>query len=102
MTHTESDHQYEGDEADEHGPALPADRQSGAIAIALRGEPFGTVAHSLVSLAGRPRLRGAGTLSFTPRAPSASRSRHSTWALTLRSSAAAQRSTAAQSAGSTR
>jgi hypothetical protein len=43
-----------------------------------------------------------GESSVTPRAFSASRSRHSTSALTLRKSAAAQRSTAAHKAASTR
>src|SRR5206468_7547455 len=88
--------------ADRQRPALPADRQSRTIAVALWREPFGTVAHLLNSLGGRPRLRGVGDFSFTPRAPSASRSRHSTCALTLLRSAAAERSTADHSAESTR
>src|SRR5437868_2674341 len=93
---------HQHDKTDRHRPTLPANRETGAIAVALRREPFGIIAHVLSSLGGRPRLRGVGFLSFTPRAASASRSRHSTWALTLLSSAAAQRSTAAHKAGSTR
>jgi hypothetical protein len=54
------------------------------------------------SFGGRPRRRGAGDFSFIPRALSASRNRHSTCALTLLRSAAAQRSTAAHKARSTR
>src|SRR4249919_3001540 len=89
------------DEAKRQRPTLPTDRQARSITKALRREPFGAVAHTF-SFGGRPRLRGTGDFSLTPRAPSASRSRHSTCALMLLSSAAAQRSTAAHSAGSTR
>src|SRR5206468_7386840 len=87
--------------ADSQRPALPADRRSGPIAVALWRKPFGTIAHAFVSLGGRPRLRAAGAFNFTPRVASASRIRHSTCALTLRNSAAAQRSTADHKAGST-
>src|SRR5207237_8243172 len=91
--HHEPDRQY---------AALRANWEPGAVTEALGREPFGTVVHALSPFGGRPRLRGLGALSFTPRSSSASRSRHSIWALTLRSSAAAQRSTAAHRAGSVR
>src|SRR4029079_10039101 len=83
-------------------PPVPRDGKAGPDSVASRREPVGPVAHPCSPFTGRPRLRGGGSLSFTPRAASASRSRHSTWALTLLSSAAALRSTAAHKAGSTR
>src|SRR5690348_9780443 len=95
-------HAQERQIAEQQRPALPADREARAIAVALGRKPVAVLAHSFGSFGGRPRLRGAGAFSFTPRLASASRSRHSTCALTLLKSAAAQRSTAAHSAGSTR
>ncbi len=54
------------------------------------------------SFGGRPRLRRSGRASLTPRLARPSRSINSIWALTLRSSADAQRCSASYSAGSTR
>src|SRR5687767_5195159 len=51
---------------------------------------------------GRPRLRCSGAATFIPRRASASRSSTSIWALTLRKSAAALRSSATHKAGSMR
>src|SRR4051812_46004916 len=56
----------------------------------------------VIGRAGRPRGRFSGGSSFTPRRWSASLSRHSIWALTLLSSAAAARSSASQRDGSIR
>ena len=45
---------------------------------------LGAHASSSACFGGRPRLARTGSASLTPRRPSASRSRHSTWALTRR------------------
>src|SRR3546814_19962314 len=80
----------------EHDPALPGDRQTGAIAVPLGTKP-GTlveedVQHYRLSLGGRPRFGGVGGFTVPPRRPSASRRSTPTSALALRSSLAAIRS----------
>src|SRR5690606_7635252 len=108
----EKDRHYDGflleqhrkacDQRDMHGkhhPALPRDRQAGAIAVGLGAEPGAIVEeeveHQSFSLGGRPRLGGWGGFTVTPRRASASRSSTSISALALRRSAAAVRSIAA-------
>src|SRR3546814_8105976 len=78
----------------EQDPALPRDRQAGAIAVAFGAEPGALVEeqvqHHRFSLRGRPRFGGSGGFTLTPRRASASRSSTSIWALALRRSAAAR------------
>src|SRR3546814_2751069 len=73
----------------EQDPALPRDRQAGAIAVAFGAEPGALVEeqvqHHRFSLRGRPRFGGSGGFTLTPRRASASRSSTSIWALALRS-----------------
>src|SRR3546814_1277548 len=62
----------------EQDPALPRDRQAGAIAVAFGAEPGALVEeqvqHHRFSLRGRPRFGGSGGFTLTPRRASASRS----------------------------
>src|SRR5690606_11415354 len=98
---------HDGDVRQEQHPALPGDRQAGAVAVALRPEPWARIEEQVQQgqspfRGGRPRLAGSAGGTLIPRRASASRSSISISALTERSSCAATRSTAAWSAGSRR